>query len=58
MASGGSGTAADSSNIGSAVGSFVGGAIGSLAGSEVSEQDSRLCASYMGNSGGYREINK
>ena len=51
MASGDSGTASDSSDIGSAVGSFVGEAIGSLAGLEVSEHMASLGASIWGITG-------
>ena len=52
MASGDSGTASDSSNIGSTVGSFIGGAIGTFAGPAVSEQCAALVASIGGATAG------
>ena len=52
MASGDSGTASDSSNIGSTIVSFVEGGIGSLAVSEVSQHVSSLGASVWGAMGG------
>ena len=52
MASGDSGTASDSSNIGSTYSSLVGGETGSLAGPAVSEQSAALGANTTGGTAG------
>ena len=52
IASGDSGTASGSSNIGSTDGSFVGGAIGLLAGPAEPEQSAALGASTTGGTAG------